>query len=123
MRAWGVRGDEANQGQQLEQRLQRRIAQLMSCNNRRRQPRVTRSADIRIQDPSGQFADGICGEVLNFGSGGICIASPVALQGSAVVHCRIGLPDTQCAIPTVMQVVWVEEIPGSQFEVGLRYLL
>lgn len=106
----------------IEEALQRRIAQLMTVNNRRRQKRLKRSAEIHVQDNSGQVAEGICGEVLNFSSGGICMLSPVALQGSAVVQCRIGIPEADFAIPTLMQVVWVEEMPGRQFEIGLRYL-
>jgi hypothetical protein len=107
---------------QIEEKLQRRIAQLMTVNNRRRQKRLTRSAEIHVQDNSGQNADRICGEVLNFSSGGLCMLSPVALPGSSLVQCRIGVPEVDFAIPTLMQVVWVEEMPGRQFEIGLRYL-
>ncbi len=106
----------------IEDTLQRRIAELMTVNNRRRQPRLKRSAEIQVHDNSGLSAGPICGEVLNFSSGGICMLSPVALHGSSVVQCRIGMPEVDFAIPTLMQVVWVEEMPGRQFEVGLRYL-
>ncbi len=106
----------------IEEKLQRRIAQLMTVNNRRRQKRLARSAEIHVQDNSGQTMESISGEVLNFSSGGICMLSPVALQGSSVVQCRIGVPQVDFAIPTLMQVMWVEQMPGEQFEIGLRYL-
>jgi hypothetical protein len=98
------------------------IAQLMACNNRRHQPRLAQSAEIRIHQFSCEVSGVIAADVQNLSRGGICIASRVPLMRSSVVQCEIGVPNLRFAIPTLMQVVWVEETGASQYEVGLRYL-
>jgi hypothetical protein len=64
----------------------------------------------------------IFGEVRNFSRGGICIESSVPLMTSSVVQCQIGMPDLRFVIPTMMQVLWVEETAASEYTAGLRYL-
>ena len=64
----------------------------------------------------------ILGEVRNISRGGVRIESSVPLMTSAVVQCQIGMPDLRFAIPTMMQVLWVEETAASEYAAGLRYL-
>ncbi len=108
-----------------ERLLRERVAQVMSRNNRRKSRRLVQSAEIRIQQlsPTPDKPEGaIWGEVKNFSDGGICVESPVPLVTSAVVQCRVGVPDLQFAIPTLMQVLWVEETEAAEYAAGLRYL-
>jgi PilZ domain len=105
--------------------LRERVAQVMSRNDRRKTPRLVQAAEIRMQQLSptaGTPADAILGEVRNFSRGGVCIESPVPLMTSSVVQCQIGMPDPRVAIPTLMQVLWVEETNASEYAAGLRYL-
>jgi hypothetical protein len=111
--AWNGRGEtEVYQG----------IAQVMACNNRRHQPRLAQSAEIRIQQFSCEMGGVIAAEVKNRSRSGICAVSGVPLFRGSVVQCEIGVPDMTFAVPALMQVVWVEETGPSQYEVGLRYL-
>lgn len=103
------------------------VAQVMSRNDRRKNPRLAQAAEIKIQQlsPTAAMPEGtgaILGEVRNFSRGGMCIESPVPLMTSSVVQCQIGVPDLRFAIPTLMQVMWVEETPASEYAAGLRYL-
>ncbi|MGZ4827373.1 MAG: PilZ domain-containing protein [Terriglobales bacterium] len=101
------------------------VAQTMSRNDRRKTPRLAQSAAIRIRQlsPTAAVPEGaILGEVRNFSRGGMCIESPVPLNTSSVVQCQIGVPDLRFAIPTLMQVLWVEETAASEYTAGLRYL-
>jgi hypothetical protein len=99
-----------------------RVKSVMARNDRRRQRRLAQTADVNIQQFSCDIGGVISAEVLNFSRGGICIASPVPMVGNTVVQCQIGVLDLHIAIPTLMQVVWVEQTCASQFEIGLRYL-
>ncbi len=98
------------------------IAQVMACNNRRHQPRLSQAAEIRIRQFSCEVGGTTWGEIKNLSRGGLCVASRVPLCRSSVVQCEIGVPSMMYAIPALMQVVWVEEIGPSEYEVGLRYL-
>ena len=105
--------------------LRDRVAQVMSRNDRRKNPRLEQTAEIRIQQlsPTAVMPEGgIFGEVRNFGRGGMRIESSVPLITSSVVQCQIGMPDLRFAIPTMMQVLWVEETAASEYAAGLRYL-
>jgi hypothetical protein len=116
---------EANQSDYENQQLQDRIAQLMARNDRRRYPRLAQLAEISIQQLSlhGTTIDNVVSaDVQNLSRGGICIGSRVPLVTSSVVQCQIGLPDLTFAIPTLMQVVWLEKIGASEYSVGMRYL-
>jgi hypothetical protein len=98
----------------------------MACNDRRHHPRLAQSAEIRITQlspPIMTARDMLSAEVQNLGRGGICIASPLPLVTSSVVRCQIGVPDLRFAIPSLMQVVWLERTGASEYSVGLRYLL
>jgi hypothetical protein len=94
----------------------------MACNDRRHQPRLAQSAEIRIQQFSCDTSGVISADVRNLSRGGICIESRVPLMRSSVVECHIGVPELMFAIPTLMQVVWVEETGAGEYEVGLRFL-
>ena len=101
------------------------VAQVMSRNDRRKNPRLAQPAEIRIQQlsPNSSKAEGsVLGEVQNLSRGGMCIASPVPLVTSSVVQCQIGVPDLKFSIPTLMQVLWVEETGAAEYAAGLRYL-
>lgn len=101
------------------------VAQTMSRNDRRKTPRLTQSAEIRIHQLSPTIVapeGAIVGEVRNFSRGGMCVESPVPLITSSVVQCQIGVPDLRFAIPTLMQVLWVEETAACEYAAGLRYL-
>jgi PilZ domain len=117
---------EISQWSEPEQQVRERIAQLMARNNRRHHPRLTQPAEISIQQltPNAEtISNVVSGEVQNLSRGGVCIAAPVPLLTSSVVRCQIGLPDLRFAIPTLMQVVWVEQTGSSQYSVGLSYLV
>lgn len=109
------------EGGRVGPEVRNRVKSVMERNDRRRQRRLTQAADVNIQQFSCDIGGVISAEVLNFSRGGICIASPVPMVGNTVVQCQIGMLDLHIAIPTLMQVVWVEET-GAQFEIGLRYL-
>lgn len=111
---------------EVEQRrlLRDRVAQVMSRNNRRKSRRLAQSAEIRIQQLSPDKPEGaIWGEVKNFSDGGMCVETLAPLTTSTVVQCRVGIPDLQFAIPTLMQVLWVEPTDAAEYAAGLRYLL
>jgi hypothetical protein len=105
--------------------LRTRVAQVMSRNDRRKTPRLEQTAEIRIQQLSptaGIPAGAILGEVRNLSRGGMRIETPVPLMTSSVVQCHVGMPDLRFAIPTLMQVLWVEETDASAYAAGVRYL-
>ena len=102
------------------------VAHLMSRNDRRKTPRLAQHAEIKIQQlspGSGESEGTVIGAVQNFSSGGMRVESPVPLMTSSVVQCRVGVPDPQFTIPTLMQVMWVEETEAAEYAAGLRYLL
>lgn len=125
-RLWEAPLRKTNQGHHQEQPRHDGRAQLAE---RRNHPRLAHSAEISIQQLSPRLeraARVVSAEVQNLSRGGICIGSRVPLMTASVVQCQIGVPDLQFAIPTLMQVVWIEKLdkPGaSQYTVGLRYLL
>jgi len=124
-RAWGSAVQAINQSDYEKQQLHHRIAQVMARNDRRHHPRLAQSAEICIQPlslHSEMAGNVVSADVNNLSRGGICIESPVPLLTSSVVQCRIGVPDLLFAIPTLMQVVWLEETGASEYAVGLRYL-
>jgi hypothetical protein len=97
----------------------------MARNNRRHHPRLAQSAEISIHQLSPHLetaADVLTADVQNFSRGGVCISSHIPLMTSSVVQCQIGVPDLLFAIPTLMQVVWLEKRGASEYSVGLRYL-
>jgi hypothetical protein len=105
--------------------LRERVAQVMSRNNRRKSPRLEQPAEIRIRQLSptpGMPEAEILGEVRNLSRGGMRIETPVPLMTSSVVQCQIGVPDLKFSIPTLMQVLWVEETGAAEYAAGLRYL-
>jgi hypothetical protein len=122
LRTWETNPASSARTGRGETELHQGIAQLMACNNRRHQPRLAQSAEIRIRQFSCELSGVIVADLQNLSRGGICIASRVPLLRSSVVQCEIGVPNLLFAIPTLMQVVWVEETGASQYEVGLRYL-
>ena len=115
---------EVNRSDFEKQQLRDRIAQLMARNDRRHYPRLAQSGEISIQQlsPRGGTTKMISADMQNLSRGGICIGSRVPLVTSSVVQCHIGLPRVMYAIPTLMQVVWRENITGSEYAVGLRDL-
>jgi len=120
--AWDTPTETLKYGEQVSQVVRERMARVMTRNNRRHQPRLAHPADIHIQQFSCAVSGTISAEVRNFSRGGICITSRVPLMGGTVVQCQIGVPDMQFAIPTLMQVVWVEST-GAEYEIGLRYVV
>jgi len=121
-RAWEA---HMNQGDHEKQPLQDSMAQIMASNDRRHHPRLVQSAEISIRQLSPHVemaAKLISADVQNLSRGGICIRTRVPLVTSSAVQCQIGVPDVLFAIPTLMQVVWLEKIDASEFSVGLRYL-
>jgi hypothetical protein len=122
LRAWKTAGATQVSNERSEAELYQGIAQTMACNNRRHQPRLTQSAEIRIQQFSCEVGGVIAAEVKNRSRGGICAASRVPLFRGSTVQCEIGMPVMTFAVPALMQVVWVEETGPSEYEVGLRYL-
>ena len=126
-RAWDrPEPNEPNHGDQEKQQLQERVAQIMARNDRRHHPRLAQAAEIRIQQLSPPLmtpANMVSADVQNLSRGGICIASRLPLVTSSVVRCQIGMPDLRFAIPSLLQVVWLERTGASEYSVGLRYLL
>jgi len=117
---------EPNHGDHEKQQLQERIAQIMARNDRRHHPRLAQSAAIRIQQlspPLMTATNMVSADVQNLGRGGICIATRLPLVTSSVVRCQIGVPDLRFAIPSLMQVVWLERTGAAEYSAGLRYLL
>lgn len=124
--AWEAFRPEATPDNYEKQRLHERIAQLMARNDRRHHPRLVQSAAISIHLLSPHLeaaAHVVSADVKNFSRGGICIASHIPLVTSSVVQCQIGVPDLQFAIPTLMQVLWLEKTGAGEYSVGLRYLV
>jgi len=106
--------------------LRERIAQIMARNDRRHHPRLEQPAEICLQQLSPPImtdAKLVSAEVDNISRGGIRITSSTPLVTSSVVRCQIGMPDMRFAIPSLMQVVWLEQTGASQYSAGLRYLL
>ena len=125
-RAWQGQRPDTNHGEHEDRQLQERIAHIMARNDRRHHPRLAQSAEIRIEQLSPPIMNAgnvLSADVQNLGRGGICIASPLPLVTSSVVRCQIGVPDLRFAIPSLMQVVWLERTSASEYSVGLRYLL
>ncbi len=125
LRGWEAQTPGSWEGVSGEQQLRERIAQTMARNNRRHHPRLAQPAEIRIQQLSNPLmaAEMISAEVQNLGRGGICVTSPLPLATSSVVRCQIGMPDLRFAIPSMMQVVWLERTGESAYSIGLSYLL
>jgi hypothetical protein len=124
--AWEAHMQETHQDDHEKQQLHDRIAQLMARNDRRHYPRLAQSAEISIRQLSAHMekvANVVLADVQNLSRGGICIGSRVPLTTSSVVQCQIGVPDLRFAVPSLMQVVWLERTGASEFSVGLRYLL
>jgi len=125
-RAWEAHRPEPSHGDHEKEQLHQRIAQIMARNDRRHHPRLAQSTEIRIQQlspPIMTAVNMVSADVQNLSRGGICIASPLPLVTSSVVRCQIGVPDLRFAIPSLMQVVWLERTGASEYSVGLRYLL
>lgn len=123
--AWEAFRPETNPDDHERRQLQHRVAQLMARNDRRHHPRLAQSAEISLHQLSPHLATAanvVSAEVHNFSRGGLCIASRIPLVTSAVVQCQIGVPDLRFAIPTLMQVVWLDKISAAEYSVGLRYL-
>jgi hypothetical protein len=123
--AWEAFPPETNANDHEKQQLHERVAQSMARNNRRHHPRLAQSAEISIYQLSPHLetaANAVSADVQNFSRGGVCIASHTPLVTSSVVQCQIGVPDLLFAIPTLMQVVWLEKIGASEYSIGLRYL-
>jgi len=124
--AWEAFRPDTNPDEAAKLQLRDRISQIMVRNDRRHHPRVAQSAEISVRQLSSHLdtATGtLSADVQNFSSGGICIASPIPLVTSSVVQCQIGVPDLTVAIPTLMQVVWIEKLGASEYSAGLRYLV
>jgi hypothetical protein len=110
------------------ERLYRRewVSGMLATHDRRRNERVPHNVDVRLQElspVSGLPNCAVSAQVQNLSRGGICVSSELPLTTSCVVQCEISLPDMPVAIPTLMQVVWVDEIHRAKYVCGLQYLL
>ena len=125
-RAWEAQMPEVHDGDCEARQLQERIAQIMARNDRRHHPRLAQAAEIRLQQLSPPIitaATVLSADVQNLSRGGLCITSRLPLVTSSVLRCQIGVPDLRFAIPSLMQVVWLEKTSEAEYSVGLRYLL
>jgi len=94
--------------------------------DQRKHRRISWRAQMTANElPSDSLFPGfkVTGEVINIGTGGVCIVSDVPLEAATVVQCDMRLPGVDVRIPTVMQVAWVAVADGDKFVWGLRYVI
>jgi hypothetical protein len=65
----------------------------------------------------------IDGVTLNVSRAGICVSTSVPLTPLACVRCEFPVPGLHLAMPTLMQVRWVRQMPDDSFTCGLMYLV
>jgi hypothetical protein len=66
----------------------------------------------------------ISGRIQNVSQGGACLQSDRPIPVSSLVRCEIVVPGTRAAIPTLMQVRWIQRnsISGG-YTIALQFLL
>ena len=73
---------------------------------------------------NGSRTENIQARVENLSDGGMCLITTKPLNISNPVRCEISLAEFPVALPILLQVRWSQEIsPGSEYRIGLKFLL
>jgi len=66
----------------------------------------------------------ISGRIQNLSEGGVCLLSNRSAPVSSLVRCEFAVSGTRAAIPTLMQVRWIQSgSPNHGYRIGLQFLL
>ncbi len=96
---------------------------------RRSQPRHQVRCQLRglllpSPDTRSAGAHAIEGRVENLSAGGLGLLTERSLTVSDLVRCELVFPQIPAAVPTLVQVRWVRQIPeGPPYLTGLQFLI
>ncbi len=94
-------------------------------SNRRQGSRVATTMEIVMRSLKSKRSRNtpIKAQMTDISSGGVCITMKKPLQVSSVLRCEFKVGDAGVAVPSLMQVRWVEPVKAGGYRCGLLYLI
>ena len=89
----------------------------------RKFPRLKDSCVLRYRPVEADTLpeDGVDAMTVNISGGGICFATPTAVEVGSLLAIELTLPDFNSAVVSFGRAVWCEPGPGGKYQVGLEF--